>query len=416
MILTDLLFGDNSGKTSYKQAAYDKYYNDITNSTYDTAFRDMNDYLDSNYAGGARKYKFDTLQSANDAAKNSLANYNATKNQVFGNGLVGNILNPIAQTANAIGDLGGLAISGGNANAWDKSQDAIGTSRDWLSDLGAAGETALTVLPLAKGISVAKAGKAVKAGTATTKQAAKYAASQVPKTLGKTIASGAGYGSAYGLLGGLNDMGAENFDAGNLAQRTVLGGAIAGGISGLGYGAGKLWNKLSTKKVQNPVGGNYEQKLEDYQNALKTLENEGITGSSKDELSTALKKWRIKNSPEKVASTMLGDGTNTIDYQTLREELEKEMTDRAQSITRAIDKVTNGKPTQESTYIYVKPKNLKEAFSNIKSNIPNMANKIGSSKYGSKIKGILKTNTGKIGLGLGGGLLLSNLLSNKGDK
>ena len=37
MFLKNLLFGDNSNKTDYKQAAYDKYYRDITGNTYDRA-------------------------------------------------------------------------------------------------------------------------------------------------------------------------------------------------------------------------------------------------------------------------------------------------------------------------------------------------------------------------------------------
>lgn len=69
----------------------------------------------------------DNMSKAYDQAKN------ADRYNYFGNGLIGSILNPIAQTATAVGDLATGNYSKNN--------------RDWVSDLGAAAETALNFIP-----------------------------------------------------------------------------------------------------------------------------------------------------------------------------------------------------------------------------------------------------------------------------
>lgn len=69
----------------------------------------------------------DSMSKAYDQAKN------ADKYNYFGNGIIGSILNPIAQTATAVGDLATGNYSKNN--------------RDWVSDLGAAAETALNFIP-----------------------------------------------------------------------------------------------------------------------------------------------------------------------------------------------------------------------------------------------------------------------------
>lgn len=403
--ISNLLFGDGKDKTDYKKAAYDKYYSDISNSTYDSMYGDMADYLDQNYAGGAAKYRADTLQGLQENAKNSLDSYKATKNDYFGNGLIGSFLNPIAQTASSVGDLTGLALSGGKANAWDKGGNELGVSRDAGSDLGALGETLLTLVPIGKSASLAKAGKAVNAGTATAKQAAKYAASQVPKTLGQKVASGALIGAGYGAAGGLRDMGFENFNAGQLGLSTAMGAGIGGGLAG----AGGALSKYTSKKV--PVVSSNSMP---YQEALNNLKN-NASGAMYSDVATTLPATRgldisritldnldndtlkklfrssVKNAKSQVAGADTNAMTSTLTgNKNLLEEFLK-----------------NGAPTT-TTYTTIKPKNASEAIKNLSSNFR-------KTKAGTKVSSLLKTKKGKIGAGVGGGLLLAKLMNGGGN-
>lgn len=372
--IANLLFGDNSNKTSYKDAATAKAYNDISSATYDKAYSGMEDYLNQNYDGGARKYKFDLMQANNDNAKNTLNSYKSTKNQVFGNGLIGSLLNPVAQTAGAIGDLGGLALSGGKVNAWDKSQDYIGDSRDWLSDLGAVGETALDIATLGTGAG-AKAGA---------------------KTLGKTIAKGALTGAGYGLAGGLNEMGAEDFDAGQLALGTALGGAIGGGVSGLGYGAGKLWDKYSgytPSKSTELIPYNGASNNGAYQDALNTLKGAGIDTTSQDTVNRGFKKWALTNHPDK------GGASNVFEKVSSARDAYQNLLNQAGDTTANI-----------ATGPVINPNlTFKQRLANLATNLKN---EIPNTKVGTTASRLLNTKAGKIGAGVGGGLLLARLLNN----
>lgn len=257
MDIGKFLFGDDSNKTSYKQAAYDKAYNDISNATYDRMYGGLTDYLDQNYSGGSRKYKMDYLTELNDAANNSIANYKATRNETFGNGIIGAFLNPIAQTLSAGADLGKLIFTGGQQNAWDPSQNYIGASRDVLSDLGALGETALTVGTAGYGKALSNAAKATKAGAATTKQA-NMLAKALSKTTGKKIASGALIGSGYGATGYMRQAGSENFDPRELALSTLISGGVGGGMAGVGAGVQNLANKATAVRALGDLGNAYK--------------------------------------------------------------------------------------------------------------------------------------------------------------
>jgi hypothetical protein len=65
----------------------------------------------------------------------------------------------------------------------------------------------------------------------------------------------------------------------------------------------------------------------------------------------------------------------------------------------------NGMPTS-TTYTTQKAGSLGEALRNLKNNAKN-------TKAGTKISSLLKTKKGKIGVGIGGGLLLANLLGGR---
>lgn len=387
-IISNLLFGDNQNKTSYKDAATQKAYSQITADTFDRQYGDMTDYLNENYNGGAGAFKTNLITGLEDNAKNSLAQYKANKNNYFGNGIIGSILNPIAQTANSLGDLAGLGISGGKANAWDGSNDYLGDKRDIGSDLGAGIETALTIAPLGKAMSLAKAGKAASAGTATAKQMAKLAAAQAPKSIGQKMASGALLGAGFGASGSLRDMGFENFDAGQLGLSTALGAGIGGGLAGLGG----LWNKYTQPAPGNAIvpysGANANSG--EYQNALNILKENGIDTSTPETLKTTFRKFSIANHPDKGGSAELFTKVNNAKttYQNLLDGA--------------------GKAGANPAPVAMPKQSFSQKLDNLKTNL-------GNTKAGTKISSLLKTKKGKVLAGAGGGLLLAQLLRNKGQ-
>lgn len=386
-IISNLLFGDNSDKTTYKDAAQAKAYRDITEKTLDRAYEGSKDYLDSNYEGGYNKYKSDLMFGLQDQATDKLNKYNAGKNEVFGNGLIGSLLNPIAQTASGLGDLALLGISGGKYNAWDGSNNYLGTHRDIGSDLGALGETALTVAPIAKGLSLAKAGKAVQAGTATAKQAAKVAAAQAPKSIGKKIAGGALLGAGFGATGSLRDMGFENFDPQQFMLSTGIGAGVGGGLAGLGG----LWNKYTAPTGKGIVpAGSAGANTGEYQNALNTLKEAGIDTTNPDLAQKSFRKWSITNHPDKGGSEELFkkvSGANDL-YQKLYE--------------------TAGKGGATPIYSAAPKQSFGQKLSNLKENVAN-------TKTGNKVANLLNTKKGKVLAGAGAGLLLAQLLRSRGQ-
>ncbi|MEE3358164.1 MAG: hypothetical protein VZR31_08770, partial [Lachnospiraceae bacterium] len=170
-----------------------------------------------------------------DSIRNRTNQLEAGKGLFSGVPIIGGLLSAPAQAVSAGKD---FAESG--TSKWDSGK------RDAISDIGAIGETALDLATLGTG-----------AGA---------------KTALGTIGKGAALGAGYGLTGGLNEMG-KNTDLGTLALQTGLGGAIGGGIAGLGYGAGKLWNKYAkgspSKELTLYNGGNAQGGA--YQDALNTL-------------------------------------------------------------------------------------------------------------------------------------------------
>ena len=135
----------------------------------------------------------------------------ANRNNYFGNGLLGAVLNPFAQTLDA-----GVDFAQGN---YEKN------GRDLMSDLGAVGQSALTFIP---GIGLAS--KATKFGKA---------ASSVPGM----AATGAGIGGLEALREG----------GSNTQMQDVLGGAGSGALFGAAFPvAGRAVNKgLMTRGAKN---------------------------------------------------------------------------------------------------------------------------------------------------------------------
>lgn len=113
-------------------AANEYYANNIANVDWNSL---------SNEDKASRTAEFNKLNTQRNALGNNyqtmLDTYNAEnqyyKNKAFGDGIIGSFLNPIAQTASAAANLAGGGYSKNN--------------RDWVSDLGAAAETALNFIP-----------------------------------------------------------------------------------------------------------------------------------------------------------------------------------------------------------------------------------------------------------------------------
>lgn len=408
-IITNLLFGDNSNNTSYKDAAYKKRFQDISNATYDSMYGGMSDYLDRNYEGGSSKFKYDYLGGLKDDADKTIQGYKQSRYNTFGNGLIGSLLNPIAQTASSIGDLTGMALSGGKVNAWDSSKDPLGVSRDIGSDLGALGETALTVIPMGKAASLAKAGKAASAGTATAKQMAKLAAAQAPKTLGQKVAGGALLGAGFGATGSLRDMGFENFDPGQFALSTAIGGGVGGGLAGLGG----LWNKYTQpagaqNMANTPLSSSKELAVysgpkatgEEYQNALKVLNENKIDLTSPEAMKKTYRAASMKLHPDRNGGVdtmfkQLNNANNLI--------YDDDSGKMLQNILRASKGSSSG-----ATATSIPKQSFSQKLGNLKTNL-------GNTKAGTKVSSLLKTKKGKVLAGAGGGLLLAQLLKNKGQ-
>nr|DAQ65768.1 MAG TPA: hypothetical protein [Caudoviricetes sp.] len=137
------------------------------------------------------------------------------KHDYFGNGLLGALLNPAAQTATAIGDL----VTG--------NYDA--NKRDIASDIGAGVETALGMIPFGGGLLAKAGGKLGKMGSAI-----KTASNSVP---GMAL-TGAGMGAAeaYRQKGGETELG-------DVMQHAGTGALFGGGTPLAQKAGGKLLAK-----------------------------------------------------------------------------------------------------------------------------------------------------------------------------
>lgn len=224
----DWLFGSGR-QTSYddtlKQAQQaSKAQADATAYYYDNIDKGW-DSMDSNARADALNQYSQLNNSATSAGEN-YSNYFDTYNQeekdnrynYFGNGLLGALLNPIGQTVSAGKDL-----------ATGQYQE---NDRDVMSDLGAAGQTALSFLPFAGGL--ARAGGAVgKVGGAVGR-----ASNSVPG-MG---AIGAGFNAGEVLRQQGSDV-----DMGDLASSAGIGAAFGAGIPIAGKIGGNMLRNRGSK-------------------------------------------------------------------------------------------------------------------------------------------------------------------------
>lgn len=316
--------------------------------------------------------------------KGRLAQLEAGKGLFSGIPIIGDLLSAPAQVVSAGKD---LAESG--TSKWQNGK------RDWLSDVGALGETALDIATLG-------AGSGAKAGA---------------KTLGKTIGKGALLGAGYGLTGGLNEMGAKDFDLGRLALNTGIGAGVGGGIAGLGYGLGKAWNKYapSTKTETITTMGDATP----YQEALNSLKN-NATGARYSDVATNLP---TTQGPDLARITLnnLDDDTLKTLYRSASRNTHPDRVGEAvgdslfksvnESNTLLQDFLKNGIPTSTTTNTI--PLSKLQRLKSFGSNIPNMGKDLANTKVGTNVANLLKTKKGKVILGGSAGLTLAQLMNNK---
>lgn len=328
----------------------------------------------------------DLRNAGSEYNKGRLAQLEAGKGLFSGVPIIGDLLSAPTQVVSA-----GKDLAEGGLSKWQNGK------RDWLSDLGALGETGLDIATL---------------GTAK-------GATAGAKTLGKTIAKGAGLGAAYGLTGGLNEMGAKDFDLGRLALNTGIGAGVGGGISGLSYGLGKAWNKYapSTKTETITTMGDATP----YQEALNSLKN-NATGARYSDVATNLP---TTQGPDLARITLnnLDDDTLKTLYRSASRNTHPDKVGEAvgDSLFKSVnesnnllqDFLKNGIPTSTTTNTI--PLTRLERLKSLGSNIPNMGKDLANTKVGTNIANLLKTKRGKVLLGGSAGLTLAGLMKNRND-
>ena len=201
---------------------------------------------------------------------------------VAGSGLLGGMLNSALQSGSATTDLQKSGLK-----EWQEGR------RDALSDVGAGIDTGLTIASFIPGVGLAKG------ATATAKAA---------PTLGKTILKGAGRGALYGGIGSLgNYLQTTGNEAtlGNAALSSAIGagtgGLLGGGLSGLGYGIGRLTSTPNKQAISQAMSDYAKSGGADkYQQALQTLNNAGLDTASEEALKKSYRTFALANHPDKI--------------------------------------------------------------------------------------------------------------------
>ena len=348
---------------------------------------------------------------------------------IFGDGAIGNLLNPFHQAGTAVQDF----VSSGTKE-WDNG------NRDVLSDLGAMGESALMVAPFA-GAGV----KALKGGASV--------ANAATKTLGKTLLKGAGGGATYGALGGLTEMGSKNFDLGSLLGRTAIGGTVGAGMSGIGYGLGKVGDKLANVAKNNRTTATTENVVSNlYDDMGNPIAKNGV--SYQDALRKAGLDQTNNPADYQAISNIMGGGSIPEDWVSnpsrvqnltnkvntfVRELGGKTATDNKpglvmyngnslQSLYDALDRIktiprgTTTTPVTTYTTTGLSNKRLGQigqGIGDLVKGLPNSTknavSKVQNSKVGTNVANLLKTKRGKVLLGGSAGLTLAGLMKNRND-
>lgn len=288
-----------------------------------------------------------------DLEKERAKAWRQNKYNVAGNGMIGAIVNPLAQVGSIAGDMFASpfrAAAGEETNRYRRDPE-----NDFLSDIGAIGETAFDVAGMGT------LGDAVKGGT------------KLMSNVGKTALRTGALGAGENAFSTIREQG-QDTDWGDVALSGAIGGAFGGGLGAISQFGGNAANM-----AKNLRSGNTKQLANAYADYL-TKKNSAITDTAR----------------------LLGDGAGGATVGTkgtyfLPNELKAAM----QRMDTPLAKTRLGRVAQgiaDSRAIYGSP-----------------LSSIANSRLGQTTRNILKTPAGKIGAGVGGGLLVANLLRGGGQ-
>lgn len=369
----------DSAKQDKADAAYNYYYNKALYDSNKDYFDKMGVQDPSSSYWGSNGQKTNALSDTmnqyskymNDLNKEREEVAKKNKYNIYGDGMVGSILNPFHQGGTAIQD---FVTSG--TKEWDNG------NRDALSDLGAIGESALVLAPyVGSGIKAIKGAGAVAKGVDTASKLGKVGNAVKSFTtahpaLAKVGKSALGMGG-WNVLGALNEYGS---DIGNhipeTALRVGIGTTLGAAAGGIGYGIDKFANRA---KVTRDVSDLYQQ-------YLRQQNGNAITDSSK----------------------LLGDGmggATSVVSPAPRTATEEWLMNRGNLAKTKLGQAIQG---VGDTLSY---RNL--TGNSVTNKLGNLANKVKGSKVGTNVANLLKTRTGKVIAGGSAGLTLAHLLNNK---
>ena len=413
--IKNFFFGKSAGdnikeaggiKNQARERLYDLNDQAFQNFDYYHKNKDLFDKAEKDNPGFTAKFREGSygdslsrnLSEAQNLVKQADDNYAKVRKQnkynILGDGMIGNIFNPMIQTVDTIG---GLALDTGKATAnlanrmrgredafktFRYNEDADGDGRpdnDFLSDLGAIGETAANIITpgLAKGIT----------------SAAKIGA----KPLLKAAITGGTAGGVNGLFGHLREEGSDT-KLDNLLASGAIGTGVGAGFGAVGHGIGKFMNKYSLPAQPTPntstaliPHSDNTFTFRDLASARNALNNAGLNTTSEEALNKSFRKWSAQNHPDLGFSADKFKNINNIkrDY---------------------LNMLSNpgGLRVQEANIVNSVPKvKMADRLQNLYNNVPQMQSDFMNTKLG----GILKTKKGKAGVGLASGLLLAKLLS-----
>jgi hypothetical protein len=342
------------------------------------------------------------LSEAQNLVKQADDNFAKVRRQnkynILGDGLIGNIFNPMLQAADTVG---GLALDTGKATAnlanrmrgqqdafktFRYNEDADGDGRpdnDFLSDLGAIGETAANVITpgLAKGIT----------------SAAKIGA----KPLLKAAITGGTAGGVNGIFSHLREEGNDT-KLDNLLASGAIGAGVGAGFGAAGHSIGKFMNKYSLPAQPTPSTStaliphsDNTFTFRDLASARNALNNAGLNTTSEDALNKSFRKWSAQNHPD------LGFSADKF----------KSINNIKRDYLNMLSNPGNLRVQEASVVNSVPRVKVADRLQNLYNNVPQMQSDFMNTKLG----GILKTKKGKAGAGLAAGLLLSKLLAGNNE-
>lgn len=291
----------------------------------------------------------------NNLEKERAKAWRQNKYNVAGNGMIGAIVNPLAQVGSIAGDMFASpfrAAAGEETNRYRRDPE-----NDFLSDIGAIGETAFDVAGMGT------LGDAVKGGT------------KLMSNVGKTALRTGALGAGENAFSTIREQG-QDTDWGDVALSGAIGGAFGGGLGAISQFGGNAAN--IAKELRTPERQAFSNW---YQQALK--------GNAMPPVNPA---------------RALGDGVGGASIGTAGTFLDTLNDAQKATVARAgtpLAKTRLGRVAQgigDSRALYGSP-----------------LSSIANSRLGQTTRNILKTPAGKIGAGVGGGLLVANLLRGGGQ-